>query len=158
MPKKRRRPPNQQTKAKRGRGRPRKVSQPAPTQPTRRSSCIRAEREASASVFELQVTVTSGEYTPGKAYVIPVAYDGGVTPVFKPKTVKSHDAKFQLPPSRPDNDEFEAVVFALTCVYLSDRYIIMKVYRNTLQYIHKGKLNRRDVYKLVPRDIMHFFA
>ena len=46
---------------------------------------------------------------------------------------------------------------ALTRVYLPDGYI-MKVYQDTLQYIHRRKLNARDVYKLVPRDIMHFFA
>ena len=150
MPKKRGRPPKEQMGAKRRRGRPRKSTQPQPAQPTRRAA-------ASATVSEPQVEPTSDEYTPGKPYVVPVAYDEGVTPVFKAKTVKPHQPKFQLTPPRPDKDNFEAVVMALTRVYLPDGYI-MKVYQNTLQYIRRRRLNARDVYKLVPRDILHFFC
>ena len=50
-----------------------------PAQLTRRSSRIREEAAASATVSEPQVEPTSDEYTPGKPYVVPVAYDEGVT-------------------------------------------------------------------------------
>ena len=87
---------------------------------------------------------------------MPVHYDEGTTPRFKPTKVKPHDAKFQLPRPRPDTHNFEAVVMALTRVYLPDRYI-MKVFRDTLTYIDNRGLHPRDIYKLVPRDILHFF-
>ena len=56
MPKKRGRPPKKQMGAKRGRDRPRKNAQTAPAQPTRRSSRMRQEEEASATVSEVPVT------------------------------------------------------------------------------------------------------
>ena len=159
MPRKRGRPPKQTTTAKRGRGRPKKVTQPAPAQPTRRSRRTRttgAASATSATVSDPVIAPTAEEYAPDKPHVVPVAYDEGVTPVFKPYAIKPHDAKFQLPPPRPDNSDFNAVVMALTRVYLPDRYI-MKVYRHTQQYIHKRNLHPRHVYKLIPRDIVHFF-
>ena len=45
---------------------------------------------------------------------------------------------------------------AETRVYIPDRYVF-KVWRDTLAYIGKRGLNPRHVYKLVPRDIMHFW-
>jgi len=77
--------------------------------------------------------------------------------MFKPTKLKPHDAKFQLPPPRPDTNNFQAVVMALTRVYLPDSYVF-KVYRDTLGYIAKRGLHPRQVYKLVPRDIVHFFC
>ena len=46
---------------------------------------------------------------------------------------------------------------AATRVYLPDRYI-MKVYGNTLAYISARELHPRLCYKIVPRDILHFFV
>ena len=160
MGKKRGRPPKKQATAKRGRGRPRKAAQTATRPATRRSNRLRGAAAASATaatVSEPVATPALSEYTPSKPHVVPIAYDEGVTPVFKPQTVKPHEPKFQLPSPRPDSQNFEAVVMALTRVYLPDGYIL-QIHRHTMQYIAKRKLHSRDCYKIIPRDILHFFC
>ena len=83
-----------------------------------------AASATAATVSEPVATPALSEYTPSKPHVVPIAYDEGVTPVFEPKTVKPHEPKFQLPSPRPDCNSFEAVVMALTRVYLPDGYIL----------------------------------
>ena len=150
MSRKRGRPPKKQAPAKRGPGRPRK---------TTRQTLRQSTRTRGASVASAVESAASGtpEYTSSKPFVVPVTYDEGATPVFKPKKPKHHAAKFQLPPPRPDSNNVDAVIMALSRVYLPDRYLL-KILRDTLIYIVKRKLNPRDVYKLVPRDILHFFV
>ena len=77
--------------------------------------------------------------------------------MFKPVQPVEHDAKFQMPPPRPNCDNFEDVVMALTRVYLPDRYVL-KVFGNTLTYIQKRHLRPQRTFKIVPRDILHLFA
>ena len=157
MPKKRGRPPKKQKATKRGRGRPKKAAQPAVQAKPRRRNARRGAAAASATISAPETPIAQAEYTPCRPYVMPVAYDSGVTPVFKPKTITHHEAKFQLPPPRPNPDDFEAVVMALTRVYIPDGYIF-KVFGHTLQYIAKRKLHPRVCYKIVPRDIVHFWC
>ena len=147
---KRGRSPKKQATAKRGRGRPRKQASAVQTRSQRRAN---ASDIASATIS----TPVVPEYTPATPFVQPVLYDNGATPVFEPVQPKAHDAKFQFPPPRPDPDDFEAVCMAATRVYLPDRYI-MKVYGNTLAYISARELHPRLCYKIVPRDIVHFFV
>ena len=147
MPKKRGRPPKKQTTVQRGRGRPRKSAN------TRESVSFCAGDVVSASI----VPPIAQEYSPSKPFVTPVVYDGGLTPAFEPVEPVPHDVKFQFAPPRPNPDDFEAVVIALTRVYAPDDYIL-KVFVNTLAYITNRKLNPRRVFKLIPRDILHFFA
>ena len=125
MPKKRGRPPKKQQPAKRGPGRPRKSAETPRVQPRRRRTRTRADIAVAAAP-------TVQQYTPSKPYVVPVVYDEGTTPVFKPVEPVEHDAKFQMPPPRPNCDNLEDVVMALTRVYLPDRFI-MKVFGNILQ-------------------------
>ena len=154
MGKKRGRPPKKQATAKRGRGRPRKAAQTA----TRRSTRTRGAAAASAVVSAVEnVAAVAPEYTSSKPFVVPVTYDEGATPVFKPTNPNHHAAKFQLSPPRPDYNSVDAVIMALSRVYLPDRYLI-KIFRDTLIYIVRRELHPRDVYKLVPRDILHFFV
>ena len=166
MPKKRGRPPARTMRRGRGRGRGRgRRHRPNPNVERSRVQAraywcpeeAEAASAASATVSEPVATGPTSPYTPGKPFVVPVAYDEGPTPVWKPKTVKPHEAKFQLPPPRPDNNDLTAVIMALTRVYLPDGYI-MKCYKHTLQYIAKRKLHPRQCYKIVPRDILHLFC
>lgn len=157
MPKKRGRPPKKQMPAKRGRGRPRKVTQPEVQPRPRRSTRLGAAEAASATISAGVATPNAGEYTASRPHVVPVSYDEGTTPVFVPKTVKPHEPKFQLPQPRPDSNDFEAVVMALSRNYLPDGYVF-KVYGWTLKYIAKRGLSPRECYKIVPRDILHFFV
>ena len=45
----------------------------------------------------------------------------------------------------------------VSCLF-AGQVLALKIFRDTLLYIAKRKLNPRDVYKLVPRDILHFFV
>ena len=135
---------------KRGRGRPKKDAVVDQNVNTRSGA---TEAVATATV----PPTTAPEYSPDKPLIQMLSYDDGTTPVFKPTKVRPQDAKFKLPPPRPDSNNIDAVIKALTSVYLPDRYI-MHVYKSTLAYIAKRQLHPRDVYKLLPRDIFHFFA
>ena len=154
MPRKRGRPPKKKSPAKRGHGRPRKTTRQTPRHSTR----TRGAAAASAVVSAVEnVAAVAPEYTSIKPFVVPVTYDEGATPVFKPTKPKHHAAKFQLPPPRSDYNNVDTVIMALSRVYLSDRYLI-KIFRDTLLYIARRELHPRDVYKLVPDDILHFFV
>ena len=97
------------------------------------------------------------EYSPSDPFITELRYDEGVTPAFNPVKPVPHRIKFQLPPPRPNVDDFETCVMDLSRVYLSDRYIIV-VFDWTLQYIDNRNLHPREVFKLVPRDILHVFC
>ena len=161
MAKKRGRPPKT---AKRGRGRPRNAATRGRGRGRGRGrprgrprARTRSAAEASAVHITAPIATAPTQYTPGKPFVVPIAFDEGATPTFKPTKVKPHDAKFKLPPPRPNIKDFQAVVMALTRVYLPDRYLL-KIYRDTLAYIAKRKLHPRSIFKIVPRDILHFFV
>ena len=154
MSRKRGRSPKKQSPTKRGPGRPRKTTRQTPRRITR----TRGAATASAVVSAVEnVPAVAPEYTSNKPFVVPVTYDEGATPVFKPTKPKHHADKFQLPPPRPDYNNVDAVIMALSRVYLPDTYLI-KIFRDTLLYIFRRELHPRDVYKLVPRDILYFFV
>ena len=151
--KKRGRPSKKDKGTKRGRGRPRKAAQ-AP------ASASAATAEAASAVITQPVPpvpLFTQRYSPSAPLVTRLRYDEGRTPRFKPVKPVPHSAKFQLPPPRPNPNDFDAVVMALSRVYLPDRYI-MAIFGWTCQYIDNRNLNPRNVFKLVPRDILHFFA
>ena len=144
------RPPKSAQPAKRGRGRAPKTTQPA------KRGRGRPRKTPNVTTATVVPTVAP-EYSPDHPFVNMLTYDRGATPEFNPTKVVPHAAKFQLPRPKPDVDDVEGTITALSRVYLSDRYV-MHVYSSTLAYIKARKLHPRDVYKLVPRDIFHFFA
>ena len=155
MPKKRGRPHNKQATGKRGPGMPRKKKK------QKRHLCnldVGGDHRGQklGPILQLQqwqpCSNTHRESLCGSCWV-----DEGSTPVFKPVQPVEYDAKFQMPPPRPNCENFEDVLITLTRVYLTDRYVL-KVFGNTLTYIQKRHLRRQRTFKIVPRDILHFFS